>query len=76
MRIADNPSGTRCSNGFSDTKITPVFGAFVKVAPSNPVKATEFCTPGRARMIFDASRTTASVRPSEAPGGNWNAAIR
>jgi hypothetical protein len=76
MRAALSPSGTRCANGFNETKITPVFGALVNVAPSKPVKATEFCTPGRSRMIFDACRITASVRPSEAPGGSWNAAIR
>ena len=33
-------------------------------------------TPGRARMISDAWRITASVRASDAPGGSWNAAIR
>ena len=73
---AVSPCGTRSSNGFSGTKITPALGALVKVAPSKPVNATEFCTPGRGRMISEARRITASVRASDAPGGNWNAAIR
>ena len=44
---------TRSSNGFSVTKMTPEFGALVKVAPSKPANATALATPGRDSRISD-----------------------
>ena len=75
--LADvSPLATRSANGRNGMKITPALGALVKVPPSKPAKATEFCTPGCCRMIAEARRITASVRASDAPGGSWNTAIR
>ena len=76
MRSFVSPVVTRCSNGARFTKMTPVFGAFVNVAPSKPTNATECVAPGRDRMISEARRTTASVRVSVDPGGSCKATIR
>ena len=69
-----------CSARFSKlsrvTKITPVFGALVKVAPSKPVNITVSATPSTFITSSDAARITASVRARVAPGGSWKAAIR
>ena len=54
------------ANGLRVTKITPVLGALVKVAPSKPTKATASLTPGRETMMSVACRTSASAR-SKAP---------
>ena len=66
----------RCSNGFRVTKITPVLGALVKVAPSKPTKDTACSTPGVAMIISDAWRTSLSARSSVEPAGSCMAAIR
>ena len=64
------------SNGFRVTKITPVLGALVKVAPSKPTNATACYTPGVAMIISEAWRTSLSARSSVEPGGSCMAAIR
>ena len=66
----------RSAKGFSGTKITPVLGALVKVAPSKPTKATACDTPGVAMIISDAWRTSLSERSRVAPWGSCMAAIR
>ena len=60
----------------SGTKITPAFGALVKVAPSKPAKGTACATPGVASMSLVTRRVTSSVRSSDAPGGSWMTVIR
>ena len=64
------PRRARSSNGFSVTKITPVLGALVKVAPSKPTNATACCTPGRRQdhlgRLADHARRCARAC---APGG-------
>ena len=67
---------TRSSNGLSVTKMTPEFGALVKVAPSKPAKVTALATPGRDSRISDALRTTRSVRSRLAPGGSVIAVMK
>ena len=57
-------------------KIAPAFGALVKVAPSKPANPAVCSVPGVSRMIRVASRTTASVRDSEAPAGSCTTVIR
>ena len=66
----------RSANGFSGTKITPVLGALVKVAPSKPTNATAFCTPGVPMISSDAWRTSLSARSSVEPGGSCIAAMK
>ena len=66
----------RSLKGFRVTKITPVLGALVKVAPSKPTNETALATPGRDRMISLALRTRASDRSSVEPAGSCMAAIR
>ena len=66
----------RTSKSCSDTKITPVLGALVKVAPSKPTNATAFLTPGREWMISLALRMIASERSRVEPGGNEKAAMK
>ena len=63
-------------NGFRVTKMTPVFGAFVKVAPSKPTNDTACSTPSVAMIISEAWRTSLSARSSVEPGGSCIAAIR
>ena len=66
----------RSANGFSVTKITPVLGALVKVAPSKPTMPTAWATPSVAMIISEARRTSWSARSSVAPAGSCMAAIR
>ncbi len=75
-RILSLGSSRRSANGFRVTKITPVLGALVKVAPSKPTKATACDTPGVARIISEAWRTSLSARSRVAPWGSCMAAIR
>ena len=70
------PVLARSSKGSRGEKIAPAFDALVKVAPSNPAKATACCTPGVARIASVARRITASVRASEAPGGSATTVMR
>ena len=76
MPSAVRPFASRCSKSSSVTKITPALGALVKVAPSNPAKATALFTPGRASSVSVALRITASVRSRLAPGGSWKAVMK
>jgi hypothetical protein len=69
-------SFTRSSNGFKVTKITPEFGALVKVAPSKPANVTVWATPGRDFRISSALRMTASVRSRLEPGGSEMAVMK
>jgi len=66
----------RWSNGASTRKIAPEFGALVKVAPEKPTMFTAPSTPGVCRARSTARRLTASVRASEAPGGNCTMVMR
>ena len=59
-----SPALIRSSNGARRTKMTPVLGAFVKVAPSKPTNATAAVTPGRVSMMSEA-RADDSIRPVE-----------
>ena len=71
MTVADlRGSEARSANGSSVTKMAPAFGAVVNVAPENPTMFTAWATPGTPSAMSAALRLTASVRPSEAPGGS------
>ena len=67
---------SRCSNVFSPEKMVPALDALVRLAPSRPANTTALRTPGVSRMIRVTSRTTASVRVSDAPGGSCITVIR
>ena len=73
---AVSPFASRSANGLNAEKMAPAFEALVNVAPSKPANGTACATPSVPMMIFAASRTTASVRASEAPGGSWITVIR
>ncbi len=64
-------SAARFSNGSSTRNSAPAFGALVKVAPEKPTMFTAWATPGTPSAISSARCCTASVRASDAPGGNW-----
>ncbi|MNW01755.1 hypothetical protein D3C71_1974360 [compost metagenome] len=51
--------------------ISAEFGTFTGPFTESPGKATTLSTPGSASAIRDISLTTASVRSSDAPLGNW-----
>ena len=71
MPRADCPDRwARFSNGSSTRKIAPALGALVKVAPEKPTMLRRAATPGTCSAISSARCCTASVRASEAPGGN------
>ena len=67
---------SRSPLSFSGTNIAAALGAVVKVAPSNPAKATVRACPGFFSAIACACRKTSSVRSSEEPGGSWMTPIR
>ena len=69
--VCDGPAFSRWSKSLKRAKIAPELDAKVKVAPERPEKPTAFCTPGVSSMILVARLTTASVRASDAPSGNW-----
>ena len=71
-----NPLAERSSKGASVLKMAPALDALVKVAPSNPAKATVWATPGTLRSSSLARRITASVRAREAPGGRVTTVMR
>ena len=60
---------SRSPRSFNGTNIAAAFGALVKVAPSNPAKATVAAAPGFFSAIRCACRRISSVRWSDAPGG-------
>ena len=66
----------RSLNGASTRKIAPEFGALVKVAPEKPTMFTAPKTPGVCKARSTTWRLTASVRASEAPGGNCTTVMR
>jgi hypothetical protein len=71
-RIAsfDNSGVVRSSNDFRPKNTMPSFGAEENPAIDRPGNATESMTPGTFSAIALISRTTASVRSSDAPAGN------
>ena len=75
-RSALRPCSNRSSNGAMAEKMAPPLDALVKVAPSKPAKGTAWSMPSVSRMILVASRTTASVRDRDDPGGSWITVIR
>ena len=60
----------------STRKIAPAFGALVKVAPEKPTMLTAPTHARRLQRDIDHLRLTASVRASDAPGGNCTTTIR
>ncbi|MNL57382.1 hypothetical protein D3C87_1809390 [compost metagenome] len=68
---ADKDGSLRSSKGFSIVKMTAALGILTMPLTESPGKATTLSTPGSARAISDIFLTTASVRSSEAPVGNW-----
>ena len=73
---AVRPCFNLSSNGAMAEKMAPPLDALVKVAPSKPAKGTAWSMPSVSRMILVASRTTASVRDRDDPGGSWITVIR
>jgi hypothetical protein len=71
-----SPRRCRSSKSSSTMNSSPALVAAEKVAALRPVKAFEFATPGSARRMSVALRTTASVRCSEAPGGSCSEMMR
>ena len=56
--------------------MAPAFGELVKVAPEKPTTLTPWTTPGTPSAMSSARCCTASVRASEAPGGNCTTTMR
>lgn len=71
MALAESDGSWRSSNGLSMANIKAEFGTFTGPLTDRPGKATTLSTPGSASAISDICLTTASVRSSEAPLGNW-----
>ena len=69
-------SPARLANGSSTRNIAAALGELVKVAPEKPTISMAWATPGVASEMSEARRATASVRASDAPGGNCMTAIR
>ncbi len=71
MASAPRSAEVRDSNGSSMKNMTAAFGTLTKPFTDRPGKATTLSTPGSSRPIRDICLTTASVRSSDAPFGNW-----
>ena len=56
--------------------MAPALGALVKEEPEKPTILMTWPTPGWSSAMSATRRITASVRESEAPGGNCAAMIR
>ncbi len=79
MRIAAADcagSLARSSNGLSLTNTAPALGALVRVAPEKPTILTAWATPGISSASSTTRRFTASVRSSDAAGGNCVTVMR